>query len=440
MVASPDRSTTERMAPVGVGVGVERELPGLIVDTGDTSPRLVPLLARETVVGSARDCDLRIPGRFVSRRHCRLVRDDPHVLLEDLGSSNGTEVDGRRVLRTRLAPGALVHVGAAGFTLVRLTPDVPGGRAPGVCHFEGMVGVDPGTIARFHRLNQIAASAAPVLLTGPSGVGKELHARALHGRSPRRAGPFWPVNCGALPPGLAEAELFGCRRGAYTGADHDRDGAFVEADAGTLFLDEVGELPEEVQPKLLRVLETGEVFPLGGGRPRRVDVRIVAATNRNLWRDVDEGRYRADLLFRLEGMVLEVPPLSARPTDVAPIATNLLAALSGGRRALTRAATEWLVEQRWPGNVRELRNLVVAVLALTRGPEIDAADLRVAGGTRPRPALLPDGVRAGATDRAIVAALRDQAGCRKDAMHRLGMPRSTFYARLRRLRGAGVLE
>jgi DNA-binding NtrC family response regulator len=303
-----------------------------------------------------------------------------------------------------------------------------------------MVGVDPGTLARFHRLNQMAASAAPVLVTGPSGVGKELHARALHARSPRRDGPFRPLNCGALPPGLAEAELFGCRRGAYTGADQDRDGAFVQADRGTLFLDEVGELPEEVQPKLLRVLETGEVFPLGGTRPRRVDVRIVAATNRHLWRSVDEGRFRADLLFRLEGLVLDVPPLADRPADVGAIAAYLLATLSDGRRTFTAAALDWLVGQSWPGNVRELRNRVSAALTLTRGPEIDAPDLRLGGAARPRPLTAGDGERAGSTDRAIVAALRDRAGSRKDAMQRLGMPRSTFYARLRRLRVAGVVE
>ena len=435
-------STTEPMLTALPCHDGDEPVPGLIVDTPHRQPYLVPLLAWRTVVGSGVTCDLRVPGRFVSRCHCAFVIGDSGLYVEDLDSSNGTEVDGRRTPRTRLSTGALVHLGDVSLTVVALEPPPPGRRpAPLVCRFEDMVGVHPETIARFHRLNKVAATDAPVLLLGPSGVGKELHAQALHGRSRRAGGTFQPVNCGALPPSLAEAQLFGARRGAFTGADRDIPGHFELADGGTLFLDEIGELPVEVQPKLLRTLESGEIQPLGAPRPRRVDVRIVAATNRQLRREVDAGRFRQDLLYRLDGVTVDVPPLSARPEDVASIARAVLARLSPPRR-MTTAAAVWLTEQTWVGNVRELQHLLRAAAALTRNPQLDAADLcaaRTGVGSSPAPIDdIGDGPKA-FLDRAIVAVLREHAGSRKEAIRRLGIPRSTFFARLKRLRLSGEL-
>jgi len=223
--------------------------------------------------------------------------------------------------------------------------------------------------ATFDLLARAASASAPVLVLGESGTGKELSARAIHRASPRRDGPFEVVDCGALAPTLIEAELFGHERGAFTGAVGEREGAFERADGGTLFLDELGELPLEVQPKLLRALGEGEVRRVGGKRARKVDVRVVAATHRDLRRAVGEGRFRADLFFRLAVLEVRLPPLRERLDDLDALVESLTRAVAGERgvrRVPPLSATEWasLRAHAWPGNVRELRNWVEQRLVL----------------------------------------------------------------------------
>jgi len=257
----------------------------------------------------------------------------------------------------------------------RLRQDVQRFReALGSGDFHGIIGHSAAMNTLFAALKQIALAPGPVLITGESGTGKDLVARALHRESPRRAGPFIAVNCAAIPAELQESEFFGHAAGAFTGAGSARKGLFAEAEGGTLFLDEIGEMPIELQAKLLRILQDGMVRPVGANRESRVDVRIVAATNRDLEDDVRAGRFREDLYFRLETFGLPVPPLRERGDDLDLLTTRFIALLSAqmGRevRSISNGALELLHAYPFPGNVRELRNAIERAVAFCPGPEI----------------------------------------------------------------------
>ena len=228
-------------------------------------------------------------------------------------------------------------------------------------------------------VERVAQVKSPVLITGESGTGKELVARAIHNAGPRKDRPFVPVNCGAIPDKLLESELFGHVRGAFTDAVADRAGLFREADQGTLFLDEVGDLPQEMQVKLLRAIQFEEVRPVGAAGAEAVDVRIMAATARDLGLDVQDKRFRQDLFYRLNVLPLAIPPLRDRPEDVAPLIDHFLVAYSArlnrDRPEITSEAAEALVNYAWPGNVRELENLVDRLLVLNPKTKIDLGDL-----------------------------------------------------------------
>ena len=227
---------------------------------------------------------------------------------------------------------------------------------------------------------QVADTDITVLLQGESGVGKELIAEVLHELSTRRHEPMVVVNCGAIPEGLIESELFGAEKGAYTGAVEERVGYFEEADGSTIFLDEIGEMPQEAQVRLLRVLETGRFTRVGASKQQQVDVRIVAATNKDLAEEVQEGRFRKDLYYRLSTVLIDIPPLRERPEDILPIFETFLHRFAqeynSSRKQLTEDATELLHTYRWPGNVRELRNIAEQVAVLMREQEVSADDLR----------------------------------------------------------------
>jgi DNA-binding NtrC family response regulator len=232
-------------------------------------------------------------------------------------------------------------------------------------------------------IDKVAGSDVTALVTGESGTGKELVARALHHAGDRASGPFVPVNCGALVESLLESELFGHLRGSFTGADRDKRGLFVAAHGGTLFLDEIGELPLELQPKLLRALQDGEIKPVGGVEPIRVDVRVVAATNRDLRERIAAGKFREDLFYRVAVITIEVPPLRARRDDIASLARHFADGAAHrahrGRVELTPAAIAWLEAQPWPGNVRELENSIERAVVLASGDVIDVDDVRPRG-------------------------------------------------------------
>ena len=244
--------------------------------------------------------------------------------------------------------------------------------------FQGIVTRDPAMLSLLRTVAQVASSTASVLVLGETGTGKELIARAIHANSPRRDRPLVTLHCTALPATVLESELFGHVRGAFTGADHDRAGRAASAHGGTLFLDEVAEIPAEAQAKLLRFLQFGEIQRLGSDKVEKVDVRVVAATHRDLERMVEEGRFRQDLYYRLKVVEVELPPLRDRPGDVALLAEAFLSRFSAGRKERPRLSPEArraLESYAFPGNVRELSHLVERAVVLAEGPEIGLADL-----------------------------------------------------------------
>ena len=289
-------------------------------------------------------------------------------------------------------------------------------------------------------VQRIATSTASVLVTGESGTGKELIARAIHYNSTRASGPFIPVNLAAVPEGLIESELFGHKKGAFTDARADRSGLFVEADGGTIFLDEIGELALPLQAKLLRVLQEHEVRPLGATKNQRVDVRVVAATNKNLETMLADGSFREDLYYRLNVIHLDLPPLRSRPEDIVPLAEHILVQLGTRqtpprRMRLSPEAQQLLLAYHWPGNVRELMNVLERGVALCQGELIADDDLPQQVREK-RPA---DFLGAAVARRMTLAelerefierVLEDEAGNKTRAAQRLGLDRKTLYRKL----------
>jgi two-component system response regulator AtoC len=263
--------------------------------------------------------------------------------------------------------------------------------------FEGLMARSAAMQRVFKTVAKVADVKSTVMLAGESGTGKELVARALHARSGRAARPFVAVNCGAIPETLLESELFGYKRGAFTGAERDRRGLFEEADGGTLFLDDIGEIPASLQVKLLRALQEETIRPLGDTADRKIDVRVVTATARDLAEDVKSGRFREDLYYRLNVLTIELPPLRARKEDVLILAEHFLdrecARLGKRRLELAPDARRTLLDYSWPGNVRELENAVERAVVLAEGERITAADLpgRIIEGRDPIRAFLASG-------------------------------------------------
>jgi len=307
----------------------------------------------------------------------------------------------------------------------------------------GIIGRSAATRELLDMLFLAAPTDATVLIEGETGTGKELVARAVHALSRRAPGPLVAINCAALPESLVEDELFGHARGAFTGADRAREGCFQRAHGGTLFLDEIAEMPLPLQAKVLRAIQEGEVQPLGSERTENVDVRVVAATNRDLARMIEAGTFRSDLFYRLNVVTLHLPPLRERREDVADLAAHFLGA-SG--RKLTPAALEILKSWHWPGNVRELENLIERLLVLRPKGDLDAADLPAemrAGGSLP--AAPPVAATEGGEKIDLYAALRDledrlirealerSGGNRNQAAQALGINRTTLVEKLRRM-------
>jgi transcriptional regulator with GAF, ATPase, and Fis domain len=328
---------------------------------------------RSVLIGTHPSSDLALTDPHVSRLHARIDIDEAEYLLSDLGSTNGTRLGGVRVRIACLEDDSTIELGATRLRFRTLGEpfriELSGDEA-----FEGLIGRSVPMRELFALCARVAPSDAAVLIQGETGTGKELVAHAIHERSMRKGRPFVVFDCGAVPPTLIESELFGHERGAFTGAVAARAGVFERADGGTLFLDEIGELALELQPKLLRALETGEVTRVGGERPLRVDVRVLAATHRDLARMVHEGRFRADLYYRLAVIRLPVPPLRERRDDIPLLAAAFVKDVLGDLshtsqskipQTTLEAIFESLRTHDWPGNVRELRNVVerAAILA-----------------------------------------------------------------------------
>jgi len=312
--------------------------------------------------------DVCLTQRGVSRFHCEIYTSERHeVWIRDLGSRNGTFVDGVRVREAALADGSLLELGGVTFRFER-TAERNALQVSPEARFGRLVGTSLAARTVFALLEKAATTDVSILLEGETGTGKTDAASAIHQASTRRDHPFLVVDCGTLPGNLLESELFGHERGAFTGAVTQRVGVFEEADGGTVLLDEVGEVPLDLQPKLLRVLESGEIRKVGTNAQIPVDVRVIAATHRDLRCEVNEGRFRADLYFRLAVLRVTLPSLRQRPEDIPLIVPRLLDSLAGDERWRARllepAFVERLSRASWPGNVRELRNHLERCLAL----------------------------------------------------------------------------
>lgn len=317
-------------------------------------------------------------------------------------------------------------------------------RLKGANRYSRIIGESPAMKRLFEDLHRIADTDASVLISGESGTGKELVARALHEQSRRKTKPFVAINCAALPEPLLESELFGHRRGAFTDAVTDKQGLFVQADGGTLFLDELGEFPLALQPKLLRALEERAVRPVGGDKEMRFDVRLIAATNRDLETAVEEKRFREDLYFRVNVIQIKLPPLRSRGTDVLLLAQHYLEefAAANGKKIIgfSDATAQKLLDYSWPGNVRELRNAVERAVALTRYDRIAVDDLPdkirnyrgthlELGGDNPTELLPMEDVER----RYIQHVLKVTNGNRTQTAQILGFDRKTLYRKLKQM-------
>jgi DNA-binding NtrC family response regulator len=323
-----------------------------------------PIGLSPIVIGAGSDCDISVPDPKVSRHHLELRVHTEGYLLRDLDSTNGTHYRGARVQDVLLGPGAEVRLGE---TVVRIErgEELTSPVAPQAA-FGSLIGTSRAMQDVFGLLAAVAPTESTVLILGETGTGKELVAEELHSNSHRRDQPFSVLDCGAVPEQLLESELFGHKRGAFTGADSDRAGIFEQANGGTVFLDEIGELPQPQQTRLLRVLEQRSIKRLGENTRREVDVRIVAATHRDLPQRVKAGDFRQDLFYRLSVVQLRLPPLRERREDIPQLVQHFLqrSGVGSPESVLGPAVLEALVARKWRGNIRELRNVVERAIVL----------------------------------------------------------------------------
>jgi two-component system response regulator GlrR len=392
-------------------------------------------------IGKRDLADLVLSDPTVSSLHCEIANRG-ELILRDLGSKNGTFVGNVRVIEAVLPPNEPIRVGA---TVLQVRPLAENVVIPlrDDADFHGIVGTSPVMRALTARLERLAASDATVLVQGETGTGKELVAEALHHAGARRDKPLVVVDCGSLPASLIESELMGHERGAFTGAVATSVGAFERADGGTIFLDEIGELPLLMQPKLLRLLESRSVRRVGGQKSRDIDVRVISATNRDLAREVQAGRFREDLYFRLAVVRVEVPPLRQRIEDIPLLAAHLLRELGvDPREHLVPDTVAMLQAYDWPGNVRELRNQLTRMTAMPDAalptplaappPPASPVDLSV-------PLRVAKQRVVDELERAYIGALLDACGGRiVDVARRAGMDRMTIYRIIDKLKLKGT--
>ena len=441
---APSTGTASASEPPGAGrtrVLRERGVEHAVVDCirllvldGPSAGTAVEGGAEPIAIGSEAEGGLKLDDPTVSRFHCEVWLDAGRPSLRDLGSRNGTVLDGVSVVHAHLRAGSILEVGQ---THVRVDLDDEGARVPlsDRERFGNMVGRSIPMRALFARLERAARSDATVLLEGETGTGKEAAAEAIHLESPRAGGPFLVVDCGAVPPALLESELFGHEKGAFTGASSSRAGAFETASGGTLFLDEIGELPLDLQPKLLRALDRRQIKRVGAAHYQQFDVRLIAATNRSLRREVNQKRFRSDLYFRLAVVEARLPSLRERAEDLPLLVEHLLETLGAANHERvhelrTPEFQAQLSRHPWPGNVRELRNHVERALAFESGflsgLQIDVEPESLTGDGRPLKQAREAWVRT-FERRYLEATLARHAGNVSAAARAAGVDRIHFY-------------
>ena len=382
----------------------------------------------DLVIGRGVEADIRIDDASISRKHA-LLSLGPKIRIKDLGSANGTRVADRALDAgewAELSPGEVVDLGSVMLILMR---GETGEAAPAPAKSDG-------GMARAERLlERVAPGDIAVLVQGETGVGKELFAERLHAKSRRAGHPLLRLNCGGFTEGLLDSELFGHEKSSFTGADKAKPGLVENADGGSVFLDEIGELPLWLQARLLRVLQDKKVQRVGALEPRAIDVRFISATNRDLTAEVAAGRFRQDLYYRLNGVTLSIPPLRDRLGEVAGLARGFLAeagAQAGRTLRLSRGALARLEQHSWPGNIRELRNVIERAALICAEDEITEEDLQLAA-TEPT-AAASGSLHADVESlerRRIVEALEACGGNQTRAAQKLGISRGTLLARLK---------
>lgn len=338
----------------------------LVVVAGPNEGRELAL-AREVVIGSDPSCNLQLDDKSVSRRHASVRQEASGIVVRDLESRNGTFLGGTKVVEAAVPMGAVLTLGGSAVSVQPrfYTREVEPAETR---QFGDLFGESVAMRELFAVLERVAPTDVTVLIEGESGTGKELAARAIHQASERKDAPYVVFDCASIPRDLAESELFGHRRGAFSGAVEDRTGALQRAHGGTICLDEIGEMPLDLQPKLLRALETGDVRRVGDDVGTKIDVRVVASTNRDLAAEARRGNFRPDLLYRLEVVKLRMPPLRHRPEDIAGLVARMLKGRVADDDTIGGDNLRKLIGYAWPGNVRELRNVIDRALALAPKP------------------------------------------------------------------------
>jgi len=452
--------------PPNTRIEVDDETTRLAPSDEDAAPCLLvvgpdgavahPLPPRgQLTLGRSSGCDIVVDDSSISRRHAQVIVGPP-LCIQDLGSANGVRV-GQVLLEPNtpvvVEPGTVIELGSVVVVLHRPSmlavtaaapprPSAGADERPSLMPDGPPLVRDPGMQRLYAIVERVARSDLSVLLLGETGAGKEVVAERIHACSARASGPLLSLNCSAIAENLVESELFGHERGAFTGAHKTKPGLLESADGGTVFLDEVGELPASTQAKLLRVIEERQVMRVGGLEPRPIDVRFIAATNRELKAMADAGTFRTDLYFRLNGISLRIPPLRERPSEIEPLARRFVARITGASPSATISAHALHLLQRygWPGNVRELRNFMERAAVLAGGSPITADHLppEVTGRHTAHPEPQP-GPGSGSSLRSemgelerrrILDALEQCSGNQTKAAELLGMPRRTFVKRL----------
>ena len=356
--SNQDRRKTRMLTDEGLIPSIARQKYALRIKRGPDVGKEYLTARPKITVGSAELCNLVLDDTTISAKHFEINLTRAGHVITDLKSTNGTRLNGVKVLQAVLQPGSAVDVGKTRI-LFDLLDDAEQVMLYPENEFQGLLGESVRMREIFMVLDQVAGTEGTVLIQGETGTGKELVAQAIHNHSPRRERPLMVLDCGAVSKSLLESELFGHTRGAFTGAASERAGAFEAARGGTIFLDEIGEMDLDLQPKLLRVIESRQVKRLGSNSFTPVDIRLVAATNRDLEQEVTMGRFREDLFYRLAVVPVRIPPLRERKEDIPLLATRFYAALTNNPEAeLPGELLGRFRDYHWPGNVRELKNMV----------------------------------------------------------------------------------
>lgn len=430
---------------------VVQEEAFLVLTLPDQQTKTFTLNKNRVRLGSAKGSDLVINDEYISGEHAELRLSSQGWKLIDLGSTNGSYLDGSAITKAYIKPGQTIQLGQTRIEirdhLVR--KDIQPEKTNQFC---GLVGESKSMQLLYSKIKKVAPVEHTVLIQGESGTGKELVARAVHDLSSRKNKPYITINCGAISPNLIESELFGHEKGAFTGAQGRHAGAFEQANGGSIFLDEIGELPLDLQPKLLRVLENRTVRRVGGSEELKVDVRVIAATHRDLAQLVKEGKFRQDLYFRLYVLPLDLAPLAQRKDDAVLIAEHFLKQANSTVKKISDQAKERIKAYPWPGNIRELKNVIMRSIIFCEGDTIEPDDLdlmevgpslEASVGHQPNPTpatldsdSLPEAAPAGATladaEKAkILEALQVTNGNKTRAAQRLGIAKSTLFKKFK---------